>query len=311
MEPEILEIDDAVVEQIPHPRRPMAPFMWYGGKGNLASWVVKHLPVDGVKVYVEPYAGAASVFWHLPKPFPVEVLNDLDKRIVTLFRVLQDKEKFQELRHRLIWTPYAREEYRRALRVMREWDEHDDIDRAWAFFVSQNQGYSGLASCDGNWSRTFVSGRGMAVTAAKWRARQKLLVYWNDRLTRVQIDCRDALEVIRYWDSPETLFYIDPPYVPSTRVNRKVYKYDLSDDHHERLVDVLLNIQGQAALSGYDNPIYSRLESAGWEKHEKLTCCFAAARNRGTKLRGEGSVKTHAPRVEVLWVKMHKTGLLS
>jgi len=306
MEPEILEIDDAVVEQIPHPRRPMAPFQWYGGKGILAPWIISHLPVDGAKVYVEPYAGAASVFWHLKQPFPVEVLNDIDERVVTVFRVLQDRTKFLEFRHRIIWTPYSLSEFRRAIKIIANLNDHDDIDSAWAFFVACNQGYSAIAETPGNWSRAFCLNR-----CSKWCSRIKLLHHWHERLRRVQIDNRDALEVIRYWDSPETVFYIDPPYVPSTRVNRKVYKYDLSDDHHERLVDVLLNIQGQAALSGYDNPIYSRLESAGWEKHEKLTCCSAAARNRGTKLRGEGSLKTHAPRVEVLWVKRHKTGLLS
>ena len=108
------EVDLEVLEAIPEPTRTMAPFRWPGGKGHLAKWVVSYLPRNA-KVYVEPYAGAASVLWHLPEPYPIEVLNDLDERIVNLFRVLQDREKFEELLHRLVWTPYARSEFVRAL----------------------------------------------------------------------------------------------------------------------------------------------------------------------------------------------------
>ncbi|MDQ6964710.1 MAG: DNA adenine methylase, partial [Mariprofundales bacterium] len=148
-----------------------------------------------------------------------------------------------------------------------------------------------------------VSAYGMAKTASRWRSRLALLDWWHDRLTRVQIDCRDALEVIRYWDSPDTVFYVDPPYVPGTRVDKAVYKHECSDEYHVKLVDVLLEIKGQAAVSGYDHPIYRHLEDAGWERHERVTVAHAAARIRGSKLRGQGAAKQHARRVEVLWVR--------
>ena len=306
LDSEIIKIDDAVVDQIPHPRRPMAPFRWYGGKGTLAPWIISHLPVDGAKVYVEPYAGAASVFWHLKNPFPVEVLNDVDRRIVTLFRVIQDKEMFHEFRHRVIWTLYSLDEFRRALEILKSWDSYSDIDRAWAFFVAQNQGFSGKPSIsEGYWGRAFVQSRGMACECSRWRARMSMLNHWHDRLTRVQIDNRDALEVIRYWDSPETLFYVDPPYVPTTRIDKKVYASELDEEYHIKLVDVLLQVKGQVVLSGYENPIYKRLEESGWEKLSRTTSCHAAGRVRGSKIRGLGAASKHAKRVEVIWVKSH------
>jgi len=82
------DLTEEFLDSIPQPSRSMAPFQWVGGKGNLACWVVQFIPRG--KVYVEPFAGAASVFWHLPKPYPIEVLNDIDGRIVNLYRVLQD-----------------------------------------------------------------------------------------------------------------------------------------------------------------------------------------------------------------------------
>jgi DNA adenine methylase len=202
---------------IPQPSRPMAPFQWLGGKGNLARWIIKFLPRG--RIYVEPFAGAASVFWHLPEPYPVEVLNDLDDRIVNLYRVLQDREKFRELLHRLIWTPYSRAEFAKALATLQD-PEADDVSGAWAFFVAQNQGFSGRPNTMtvGQWSRALSSTcRGMAMTTSKWRSRLKLLSYWHQRLSRVQIDSVDALQAIRYWDTSDTVFYVDPPYVPETR----------------------------------------------------------------------------------------------
>jgi len=92
----IEELKREFLDGIPIPPRPMAPFRWAGGKGNLATWIVQYVPAG--QIYVEPFAGAASVLWRLPSPFPVEVLNDLDGDIVNLYRVLQDKGKFEELR---------------------------------------------------------------------------------------------------------------------------------------------------------------------------------------------------------------------
>lgn len=299
------ELDAGVLENIPQPNRVMAPFRWPGGKGNLAKWVIGHLP-QTAKVYVEPYAGAASVLWHLPKPYPIEVLNDLDERIVNLFRVLQDREKFEELLHRLVWTPYARAEFVRALEVLAAWDEHDEVSRAWAFFVAQNQGFGGKANSAGNWGRVLNKvANGMAEAAARWRSRLKYLTWWHDRLTRVQIDNRDALEVIRYWDTPETLFYLDPPYVLDTRKGGEIYRHEASIEHHEALVQTLLEVQGQVVLSGYDHPVYRPLEEAGWLKVSRETASHLAGRIRGSRLQGKSAALQHAKRVECLWIKTH------
>ena len=79
----------------------MVPFLWPGGKGRVAGWIVQNIPQD--MIYVEPSAGAASVFWHRTNPFPNEVLNDSDEEMSHLYRFLQGKAKYYEqLAHRLI-----------------------------------------------------------------------------------------------------------------------------------------------------------------------------------------------------------------
>jgi len=298
----IEELKREFLDGIPTPPRPMAPFQWAGGKGNIARWIVQYIPAG--QIYVEPFAGAASVLWHLPSPFPVEVLNDLDGDIVNLYRVLQDKGKFAELSHRLIFTPYSRAEFVRALQIAKD-PNATDIDRAWAFFVKQNQGFSGKAGTQGDWSRVITeTNNHMAHTTSRWRSRLKLLRFWHERLSRVQIDCIDAIECIKYWDTPETVFYIDPPYVPDTRKDRRLYKNEPDVAYHERLVETILAAKGKVLLSCYDHPVYAPLAKAGWRKLAKETACHMAGRIRGSKLQGAGAAKAHVPRTETLYLNI-------
>lgn len=284
------------LEHIATPSRVMAPFRWFGGKGNMAKKILPYIPDS--KIYVEPYAGAASMFWHLPAPRQVEVLNDLHSEIVNLFRVLQDKASFDELEHRLTWTMYSREEFRKALEMG---EDGTDVDRAWAFFVRQNQGFGGKAGAESDWGRGVTSSRGMGYEPSKWRGRLKLLETWHDRLSRVQIDNVCALKCIRYWDSADTFFYLDPPYVHSTRKGKE-YKHEQDDAHHAELVQTLLGVKGRAILSGYSADVYAPLEESGWVRVDFQTACHAAGKTRGSGMQGAGSGMAKVPRTESIWM---------
>jgi DNA adenine methylase len=276
-----------------------APFQYFGGKSKMIAKLLPLLPQH--QVYVEPFCGAASLFF-AKEPSPVEVLNDLNGDVINVFRVLQNKETHEELRFRLMYTPYARAEFMRALE-MREQKDLTPVDRAWAFLVRQNMGMGGTARTNGNWGRVFISNQGCADTCNRWLMRLSMLDAWHWRLMTVQIDCRDALEVIRYWDSPDTLFYVDPPYISETRKRLNVYEYEMTDEKHRELVEVLLGIKGKAVVSGYEHPLYSPFAQAGWEVHKFRTACHAAGRVRGSGLQGNGSALAKVPRTEVVWVK--------
>jgi DNA adenine methylase len=296
----IEELKKEFLDGIPTPSCIMAPFKWAGGKSRIARWIVQYIPKG--KIYVEPFAGAASVFWHLPTPFPIEVLNDLDGDIVNLYQVLQDKAKLEELAHRLIFTPYARAEFVRALQIAKD-PTATDIDRAWAFFVKQNQGFGGNAKTAGSWGRSITTvNNNMASTTSSWRTRLRLFGFWHERLSRVQIDCIDGIECIRYWDTPDTVFYIDPPYAPETRKSLRLYKNEPDLAYHERLVETILAAKGKVMLSCYDHPVYDPLTNSGWRKLTKETSCHMAGRIRGSKLQGSGAAKAHVPRMETLYL---------
>jgi DNA adenine methylase len=80
---------------------------------------------------------------------------------------------------------------------------------------------------------------------------------------------RDALDVIRQQDGPDTLFYLDPPYLPETRAAADVYAHEMTREQHVELLKVLSAIEGRFVLSGYRNNLYDRAaELCGWARRD-------------------------------------------
>jgi DNA adenine methylase len=115
-----------------------------------------------------------------------------------------------------------------------------------------------------------------------------------ERLRRVQMLCRPALDVIRDWDSPDTLYYLDPPYLAETRSSKKVYAVEMTDQDHRELSAVLAGVQGKVVLSGYPSTLYDELY-AGWRTVESEIANHAAG----------GATK--ARKIEKLWMNWTPT----
>jgi len=222
---------------------------WFGGKYYLAPKIIALFPPH--QVYVEPFGGAASVLLNKP-PSPVEVYNDLDGRIVRLFRVLRDQP--QEFQRRLALTPYAEMEWQQAVCQP---PPEDEIEAARRDFVRWRMSLAGRGeSFSYSLQRTR---RGMAdVVSGFLSAIDEVLPQIVERFRRVQILCRDALEVIDRWDSPKTLFYCDPPYHPQTVQYPQSYLHSYSEQDHERLLDRLCRCRAKVVLSGYACPLYEQ-----------------------------------------------------
>jgi DNA adenine methylase len=225
---------------------------WAGGKGRQLGDLLPLIPVSGS--YVEPFGGGASVLLNRPR-VGVEVYNDLDAALVNLFQCVRDRG--EELYEYLRLVPYSRVEFERCL----GFDAlQDPVRRAAAFYTVINQSISGKRLARrGDWAR----GR-MDNLAERWVDRVDGLREVVDRLRLVQVESRDALDVLQEWDGKDVTFYCDPPYVLDTRSSRKYYAIEPGDDYHEELVDVLLGVEGAVVLSGYNHPIYRRLLDEGW-----------------------------------------------
>ena len=273
------------ISALPTPNRIVAPFQWFGGKGNLIKKLLPHLPTGDI--YVEPFCGAASMFWHTHHS--IEVINDLNGDIINLFRVLQDKSTFDELLHRIVFTPYSFDEFKKAIDLIPE----TNLDQAWQFFIKQNFGFSCQANSHGNFGRSFYSSRGMMQRINSYHARIKNLMTFHSKLMNACIEHKDGLEIIKFWDTEKTVFYIDPPYVHSTRTSKNYYKHECVDEFHENLIQKLLTIKGSCMVSGYNHPIYQKLEDNGWQTIHFETISYTGKFKDGTT----------GKRTETIWIK--------
>ena len=89
------------------PTRPV--IRYFGGKWTLAPWIISFFPKH--LTYVEPFGGVASVLLRKEPAPVVDVYNDLDHRIVNIFRILRDPVKSERLRELVEMTPFSREEF--------------------------------------------------------------------------------------------------------------------------------------------------------------------------------------------------------
>jgi len=94
---------------------------------------------------------------------------------------------------------------------------------------------------------------------SRWLGGVELLPEIAERLLRVQIENRPATEVITLYDSPETLFYCDPPYIHGTRGDSNAYQYEMTDHDHQELAELLNSVKGLVAFSNYESPLLDKL----------------------------------------------------
>jgi len=235
-------------------------FGWYGGKFNHLDWLLPLLPQT--EHFCEPFGGSAAVLINR-KPSPVETYNDIDGEVVNFFRVLRDKK--DEIIEKIVLTPFSYEEYLKAIEEKGNPDL-SDVERARMFYVLARQTRTGLAqgATPGRWANcTLTSRAGMAGAVSRWLGAVEDLPLIAQRLLRVQIENRPALDVIERYDTTETLFYCDPPYPHECRGDIHAYGFEMKDEEHEKLAEALHKVKGKVAISSYRCKLMERLY-ANW-----------------------------------------------
>lgn len=257
--------------------KPFAPLRYPGAKWMLGKKIAGYF--EEHYHYVEPFFGSGAVFFS-KEPSRHEVINDLDQRVVSLFRVIRDRA--DELAAQLDMTPWSRVEYDLS------YDEEtgDELENARRFVVRTWQAHASDLSGRVGWRNRGTAQRRSGMSHRWARVPDEIMLLAN-RLLDAEIECRPALEVIqRVSSSSDALIYADPPYLRATRANH-MYRFEmLNPDEHLELLDALKYCRGQVILSGYMNDLYAR-ELKGW-RVEKMP----APRSEG-----------HGARTEVLWIK--------
>jgi DNA adenine methylase len=262
---------EALNKPIKHPA-----IRYHGGKFRLAPWIIEHMPKH--ICYVEPFGGAAGVLLQKPRSYS-EVYNDLDGEVVNLFRVLRDQELNQGLQEACALTPYSRSEFCSA-----QVPTTDPVERARRMVIRACMGFGTASGIGGDSGFRSDSKRKYATPAHLWERYPSNLAAVCQRLQGVIIENKDAIPVMRSHDASTTLHYIDPPYLPETRVKgHRYYNHEMTENDHEQLLAVAGSLSGMVMVSGYESELYADV-LANWQKVCKGSRISAG---RGTKVRTE------------------------
>lgn len=248
-----------------------------GAKWRIADFILRHMPKH--HSYLEPFFGSGAVLFR-KVPAPIETINDINGDVVNLYQVVQRKAK--TLAEFVAGIPYARQVYEASLQSN---PEASDVERAARFLTLVWQSYGTRADGKNCGWKKDVAGREAAYAVRNWNRLPGWIVAAQERLKQVQIEHRDALQLIRQFNHPKVLIYCDPPYVLSTRICRSSYRHEMDDATHEELLDVLNKHRGSVMLSGYANELYDA-HLHGWERYDT-----------------DMVITSGVKRTETLWVK--------
>lgn len=252
---------------------------YHGAKYRIAPWVMSFFPAH--LCYVEPFGGAAGVLLQKPRAY-AEVYNDLDGDVVNFFRVLRDPIDRAALVDACTFTPYAREEFELA------WTPCvDPIERARRLCIRAQMGFGSAGATKGTTGFRIDTRRSYGTAQSLWVSYPDAIAAAGDRFAGVLIENRPAADILLQHDAPDTLYFVDPPYVHSTRVagaqSGRYYKHELDDAEHLKLIEILKSLKGMVILSGYPSPLYDE-HLSGWAQHQTEARISAG---RGTAVRTE------------------------
>lgn len=249
------------------------PISYFGGKQQMLRHILPIIPEH--KIYVEPYFGGGAVFW-AKDPVKCEVINDVNMNIVNFYEVL--KHSYFDLRKRVEATLHSRETYKKALIIYEcPWLFADDpVIRAWAFWVTTNQGF---ACRIGTWG--YDRERQAFSIQNKIDAFQEQL---SDRLRYTQIEQNEAHKVILSRDSIDTFIYADPPYIDTDQGHYGGYTHE----HFRRDLTALSEVKGKFLLSSYPSDILNEfVQKHGWQTlpfEKTLNAANGAKSPKGKKI---------------------------
>jgi len=280
-------------------------FSYYGGKAKMARHIIPLLNEIPHTVYCEPFCGGASVLFAKEKRSVSnnndyrEIINDTNDWVVTFYRVA--KLQKDELLRLIDATLYSQSDYSKAKAILKASAGHDDLTIAWAFYVQAQMSFA----------HKLFAGWGSSVKSesqvATWNNKKRSLAAALDRLSEVHVSSEDAIRCLERWDSPHTLYYVDPPYVGTDQGHYGGY----TADDWQNLCDALDNCNSSYVLSCYPQEIEPK---SAQQRLEVSTLCSASGKGKVGVDRGTFRTADEMgdrERTEVLWVCDRSSGIRS
>lgn len=225
-----------------------SPIKYFGGKGTMFNKIFKYFPEE-YTTYVEPFAGSFSL--GLKQSCPIEIYNDLDQNVYTLYKVLADPDLFKEFKTMADLYPYS-EDFRKDFKdKLKNSENLSDVNRAFYFFYTNRTSHNGI----GGFSITHVVRRNMSKSTSDYLSAVDRLEELHQRLSKVIILNRDAISLIKKYNNDTTLLYCDPPYHHDVRTITR-YNTDMSNDEQIVFLETINKCESKVLISGYKNDIY-------------------------------------------------------
>jgi DNA adenine methylase len=238
------------------------PIRYFGGKGTMFKEIISYFPYkDSFNTYIEPFGGSYAVGLKNPNIPNIEVYNDLEKNVYSLYKVISDKKTFKLFKEKCDLFPYS-EDFRTEFKDKLKEKELDIIDRAFYFFYVNRTSHNGI----GGISQNLIVRRNMSKSVSDFLSSIDRMNELHQRISRVMILNTDGIELIKKYDRKNVFLYCDPPYHHSTRTSVR-YKVDMSDEQQEQFVETVIGCKNAKILiSGYDCSLYNKLTSNGFTK---------------------------------------------
>lgn len=229
-----------------------------GAKWKIGDWIISHFPQH--KVYVEPYFGSGAIFFK-KTPAYIEIINDIDGNIVNLFKVC--REHPEELAAQMNLTPFARDEFVNCY----DMNSGNEIERARRTLVRYHQSFGTSNSTRKSWRNVKTYGGPRCATI--WNYLPETIIECCERLKEAQIENTDGISLVKSCSNPDTLIYLDPPYLQSLR-KRNMYANEYSEEQHKELLETVLESKSKIIISGYDCDLYNSYLK-GWRTDTRET----------------------------------------
>lgn len=218
------------------------PISYYGGKQRMIKHILPLIPKH--RIYVEPFFGGGSIFFAKGPSF-LEVINDINDNVVNFYKVMQND--FEKLLQEVTGSMMAESLHKKALKIYQSSNGETDVEKAWAFWYVTNFSFANKPGA--GWR--FCSGSNGSHSGVQLRNKRTEFEFYKDRLSQVQISCRDALKVISDRGHADAFFYLDPPYPNSDQGHYKGY----SEDDLESLLKTIESVHGKFMLSNYPSDL--------------------------------------------------------
>ena len=240
---------------------------YFGGKRMLSNKILPLIP-NNYKHFRSVFLGGGGLEFKLPCHGVSEVWNDLDSQLMNFYSVLQNPEKFRSFCFLCELTPFSEDSFKVASYFTSLPIETfgDSVLAAYYFFVSNRFSRGG----DGKSFATSTSRlrRGINEQVSAWLSVVESLPEFHERIKYIEIRKFHFSDFIEKFDSLDSFFYLDPPYMPETR-KAGGYEVEMTKDDHEHLLKLLSTLEGRFLLHGYPSELYDDFaEENDWFSEE-------------------------------------------